>query len=108
MEFVEFLAQSEHKITLWTDKPPSQPPSQPPRGPALAAKAARKLQEQPHVDPQGEGQGADLDPDKEAGPRLQRFCPLVSRHGGHVLQGEVSSASRLPSWGTFEKFSTSL
>ena len=91
MDFVEFLAQSEHKITLWTDKPPSQPP----RGPALAAKAARKLQEQPHVDPQGEGQGADLDPDKEAGPRLQRFCPLVSRHGGHVLQGEELAARAL-------------
>ena len=29
MEFVEFLAQSEHKITLWTDKPPSQPPERP-------------------------------------------------------------------------------
>lgn len=26
MEFVEFLAQSEHKITLWTDEAPSQPP----------------------------------------------------------------------------------
>ena len=43
--------------------------------------------------PQGEGQGADLDPDKEAGPRLQRFCPLVSRHGGHVLQGEELAAA---------------
>lgn len=58
MEFVEFLAQSEHKITLWTDKPPSQPP----RGPALAAKAARKLQEQPHVDPPGGGAGCGLGP----------------------------------------------
>lgn len=25
MEFVEFLAQSEHKITLWTDKPRPSP-----------------------------------------------------------------------------------
>ena len=36
-----------------------------------------------------------MDPDKEAGPHLQRFCPLVSRHGGHVLRGEELAARAL-------------
>lgn len=91
MEFVEFLAQSEHKITLWTDKPRPSP-----ERPSTGCKGSKEASGTATCGPpQREGQGADLDPEQGGWPSSSEVLSLVLSHGGHVLQGEELAARAL-------------